>query len=335
MPSFVGYKFNDMIDFIKAIKSYSDKDTINWHHLQHKASYDTGWSKYSLKGCRELDVWIHSINKLLRLEGSIAYYWHGHNYRFTKTDFREAMTHIGRLIGVDMWKAMVEVFEYGIVMPVEKKPKDYIRNHSALPSEKLVMNEKPKDKGTFRWWEEKKDKWVALKMYDVGKNIKQKQTKSMMVNLSELGWCPDEDYLKFEAQYLKPDYLNKGKGLELGDLVNSDWDNVFKEDLYVQYKRLLPMRSIIYPNNKKDLCTADILALSYAEEVMKGGTTIEGLRKALYARINSIPKEILSKQDKDARKRQIKALLGKLKESEISEWDLSEKIQQVLCVDEE
>lgn len=332
MPSFVGYKLCSMIDYIKAIKTYSDKDTINWHHLQHKTTYhDSGWSMYSLKGCKDLDVEIHSANKWLRIKGSIAYYWQGHNYQFSKADFRVAMNHIGRLIGVDMWNAEVILFEYGVIMPVEKKPKDYIHNHSALPKEKLLMKEKPEDKGTFRRWD---DKCVTLKMYDAGKNIKQKQGKPMMEILSELGWCYDDYYLKFESRYLKPKYLNKGKGLELGDLVNSDWDDVFKEDLYIQYKRLFPMRSIIYPKNKKDLCTADILALSYAEEVMKGGTTIDGLRKVLYARINAIPVEILSKQDKDARKRQIKALLGKLKESEMSEWDLSEKIQQALSVDE-
>lgn len=90
------------------------------------------------------------------------------------------------------------------------------------------------------------------------------------------------------------------------------------------------MKSIILPDNKKDLSTADILAITFAEQSLNEGQPLEALKKILYGRINSIPDEVLSRPDKDARKRQVKALLDKIKESPQSKWDLSEQIQKTL-----
>ena len=90
------------------------------------------------------------------------------------------------------------------------------------------------------------------------------------------------------------------------------------------------MKSLIIPDSKKDLSTADILALTYAEESVNEGRTLDELRKVLYSRINAIPDEVLTKADKDARKRQMKALLDKLQESPESKWDLSAQIQKAL-----
>jgi len=212
-------------------------------------------------------------------------------------------------------------------MEVQAKPKEYILHHSALPKDKLTMNEKPKDKHQFKWWN---DSNVSLKMYDASRNIQMKQGENRKEIIRQAGWQDSGDFLKWEAHYLKPQCLNKGKGLKLYNLVNPDWNNVFKEDLYLQYKRLVPMKSIITPQNKKDLSTADILALTFAEEAINKGQSLEYLKKILYAKVNITPDDVLSKADKDARKRQLKGLLDKLKESPESKWDLSDKIQEAL-----
>lgn len=320
-----------MIDFLSATTSFEGKDNkFIAHSLQFAAEYCSGWQKYWLEGCRKLAVWIHPQYQMLRLEGSIAYYWQGHNFRFAKKDFVEAIQHINNTLGINIWHSIMNCFEYGVIMEVVMKPQEYITHHAANPKSKLLVNEKSKDKGNFRWWE---DKYVKLKMYDAGVNIMMKQGERMMQAIQQMGWCKDGYFLKWEAHYLKPECLNRGVGLKLYNLVNPDWENIFKEDLYLQYKRLTPMKGIITPTNKKELSTADILMLTMADESLDRGRTIEELKKVLYSRINAIPDEVLTKSDKDLRKAQIRKILSRIKEEDNSIYDLSNQIQEALVTD--
>lgn len=316
-----------MIDYIQTTKPLSDKDKPSFRHCQLEAEYSSGWKKYWLHGCEKLEIWYNSFLNLIRLQGSIMYYWQGHNFTYEKRGFVDAIRQVIRLLNIELWDGMLEVFEFGLIIPVSKKPKEYIKRHSAIPSEKLTLNEKAKDRGSFRWWS---DKDVLLKMYDASRNIMMKQGLQRKEILNESGWNPEEFLLKWEAHYLKPEMLNHGKGLLLADLMNPNWEDVFKEDLYVQYKRLVPMKSLITPTSKKDLSTSDIVMLALAEAQINAGESLQEVKKMLYDKINAIPEVVLSKADKDSRKRQIKTLVDKIKESPESEWDLSEKILEAL-----
>ena len=66
------------------------------------------------------------------------------------------------------------------------------------------------------------------------------------------------------------------------------------------------MKGVITPKDKKDLTTADILLLAMVEESINEGRTKEELKKILYAKINAIPENVLTKSDKDSRKAQIR-----------------------------
>lgn len=316
-----------MIDYIQATKHLSDKDRLFLGHCRLEAEYSSGWQKYWLQGCEKLEIWYNPSLNWMRLQGSIMYYWQGHNFTYDKKGFVAAIDHIIKIIHISIWDAMIEAFEYGVIMQVPKKPKEYIKRHSSIPSEKLILNEKPKDKGNFRWWE---DRNVCNKMYDAAQNIKKKQGLQRKEILKESGWNPEGEFLKWEAHYLKPEILNHGKGLLLADLMKPYWENVFKEDLYVQYKRLIPMKSLITPTNKKDLSSADIVMLALAKAQINAGENLQEVKKMLYDKINAIPEGVLSKADKDSRKRQIKSLFDKLQESPESEWDLSEKLEKAL-----
>lgn len=319
-----------MIDYISTTTSFSGKDNTFLTHLQLEAVYNSGWRKCRLEGCEKLAVRIHPSLQLLRLEGSISYYWQGHNFSFDRKQFVEAINHIKGLLNVDLWKSTINAFEYGVIMQVQMKPKEYIRHHYSATKEKLTLNEKPKDKGQFRWWS---DKNVSLKMYDAGRNIQMKQGLERKEIITQSGWKEACEYLKLEAHYLRPECLNKGRGLYLYNLVNPDWHRTFKEDLYLQYKRLIPMKSIITPTSKKDLTTADILIITMVEEAVNEGRTIEQVKKAIYDKINSIANRILTKPDKDFRKAQVRKLLSNIKGATESIYDLSNELQKALEAD--
>jgi hypothetical protein len=320
-----------MIDYISITTSFEGKDNIFLTHLQGVAFYNSGWNKYTLQKNRELTIWINFALSMLRLEGSIPYYWQGHNFTFTIKDFVDAIEDIQGLLKIDLWKATVNAVEYGIIIQVPMKPKEYIMHHDSEPKEKLNSDEKSKDKGNFRWWS---DKNVKLKMYDAGRNIQMKQGLTRKNILNSLGWNAEDNFLKWEAHYIKPQYLNKGMGLQLYQLKSSDWEKTFKEDLYLQYKRLIPRKCTITPRDKKNLSTADILALTLSEVSINKGHSLELVKNMLYAKINSIPNEVLTKSDKDSRKTQVRNLFSNIKEAPKSIYDLSQNIQDALNLEQ-
>ena len=323
-PLKLDYKMIDFISIIKPI--HWCKVTPFFGHCQKVAAYTSGSIRYRLEGCEGIDIYFNP-DLHLQIKGSIMYYWQGHNFTYSHEAFIEAINHIGKLLHVDLWDSIVTAFEYGVIMEVEEKPKDYIKNHKAKPSEKLDQSIIGKDKGNLTRW---KDSNVDLKMYDAGRNIKMKQGMNRKDTIQATGWNPQHNYLKWEAHYLKPQVLNHGKEVCLGSLVTPDWQDIFKEDLYLQYKRLIPMANIIEPTNKKDLSTAAIIAMVLAEVSLNDSKTLKEVRKMLYARINSIHGEVLSRADKDSRRRQIKAILDKMHEADTSKWDLSQKLAEVL-----
>lgn len=316
-----------MIDFISIIKpNHWGKGTPFFGHCKIVAAYPEGGMRYRLEGCEGIDIY-YNPKSYLQLKGSIMYYWQGHNFTYSHEGFIEAINYIGKMLQVDLWESIVTAFEYGAIMQVEEKPKDYIQHHKAKPTEKLDQSIIGKDKGYLTRW---KDTYVDLKMYDAGRNIKLKQGMNRRDTIQAAGWNPLLNYLKWEAHYLKPEVLNHGQGVVLHNLVNPDWQDIFKEDLYLQYKRLIPMANIVEPTNKKDLSTPAIIAMVLAEVSMNDSKTLQEVRKMLYARINSFSDEVLSKTDKDSRRRQIKAILDKMQEADTSKWDLSQKLAEVL-----
>ena len=93
------------------------------------------------------------------------------------------------------------------------------------------------------------------------------------------------------------------------------------------------MANVIEPTNKADLSTADIIALVLVEDSLNDSKTLQEVKKMLYSRINSFPDEVLSKPDKDSRKKQIKKILDKMREADTSKWDLSQQLAAALEAD--
>lgn len=266
----------------------------------------------------------------LRVKGSLPYYLQGHNFSFTNKDFIEGIGVIQGLLGVGLWDATLDAFEFGCIFPVEVKPALYIRNHTALPQAHLFMNEKGRDKGAFRWWE---DSSKSLKLYDARKNILMKQDLKARVVIQEAGFNPEGQYLKFELHSKKPHLLNNGRNLMLEELQNPDFLQYLSSTLVEQYHLLQPMRTLIPAQSKKDCTALDIAVAVLVENLMNQGTPIEEARKQVYAYINQAG--CLDKQDKDARKQTFRKAFGKLQESEESQWDLTHKIEEALAVVED
>lgn len=317
-----------MIDYLETTAHFIGKDTINLGLCKHESSYSSGWEKYSLQGCEKVEIWYHEQLRMMRMKGSIMYFMNGHNFMFDKVQFLKGINIVGRILNVEMWESELDVLEYGTIITTQMQPREYITHHTA--GDGLVMDERPKDKGHCRFFN---DSNLDLKMYDAGRNIMMKQDMNRREIIEGCGWDADGNYLKWEAHYRKPEKrFNKGQAITLSMMMNPAFEQVLKEDLFYQYTRLIPMKTLIEPTSKKDLSTSDIILQMLAEEKINNGSTIEEVKKMLYSRINAIPDEILAKSDKDSRKRSIKALLDKIQTSEASKYDLSEALQKQLSL---
>ena len=318
-----------MIDFIEATICL-DKDTPNLGHCKPFPCKlnQVGWETYTLQGCREMEVHWRPDASLLKVKGSLPYFIQGHNFSFSNADFVEGVEVLQSILGVGLWPSYLDAFEYGCIFKVDGKPAEYIRNHTSQPYSKLYINERGKDKGAFRWWG---DSTKSLKLYDAGKNIKMKQGLKEREVIQKCGYDPECNYLKFEVHWNKPQLLNSGRGIVLENLQNPEWIGTLSATLIEQYKLLKPMRTLQQPISKKDLSAIDIAVNVLVESMMEQGIPIEETRKQVYAYINGA--RCLDKRDKDARKATFRRAFGRLKESEVSQWDLTSKIEEALAVE--
>ena len=275
-------------------------------------------------GCKPMSVFWKPSDGLLKLEGSIPYFIQGHNFSFDRARYIEAIQYIQGLLDVGLWDALLNEFEYGVVFPVEGKPSDYIRNHSAQSSSRLRECLNGRDRGNGKWWV---SQLVNLKMYDPKANLHYKVAKAHRYEID--GYDSELNYLKFEAHYNKPHLLNGGLGLSVEDLQCPKSVSKLNAMLLSQYQLLHPMRTLLKPTEKGDLKYQEIVTRQLVEMFMNQGISIQEAKKELYRFMDGF--DCLTKSDKDKRKETARKVFKGLKESEISQWDLAQKIELALA----
>jgi hypothetical protein len=312
-----------MIDYIELIKCLRDGETLNFGHLQLEAEYNGGLKKYYVRGCRQMEIQYNPQQHIFKLKGSPLYFIQGHNFTWDKQLFIEALKYIESLIGITLFDCVVDKFEYGKIMEIESRVERVISGHFA--GNGLSMDERSKDRGNIRYFN---DSLVALKLYNAGINIQHKQGLKMKDIIQQTGWNPKGNFIKFEILYKKPHIsLNKGKGLRLSNILLPSFEAILNNELVNQYKRLNKMKSIEMPSSKKELYSSDIILLTLAEIALNQG---KDTKKLIHAFIKAIPENVLSSEDKKARRKQIKVLLEKVHSSGASEFDISEQLIRIL-----
>ena len=313
-----------MLDYIEITKHIQGKNKPFLGHLQPEAVYSSGMERYFVQGCRKMKIEHNPNTQSLKLKGSPLYFIQGHNFTYNKDLYIEGLKYIEDLLQMDLFDSDLDSFEYGIILEVEIKPKYIIAGHNA--GQGFLMRINPKDRGGIRYFEDNK---LQLKLYDAGMNIKHKQGMTMKRIIKEAGWNPNGNYLKVEAHYKEPHkLLNDGRAIRLADIFLPKWEERLKEDLLVQYQRLQPIKAIERPTNKSELSSADIILRRLAEDKMNQGID---LKITLYDDINSISENLMSIEDKKARKRQIKKMLERIETAPKSMYDLSDLLASALA----
>lgn len=316
-----------LIDFIKASGIFSGKDTPFFGNLQFKKEINDRFF-YSTTGAlrRPIEIIYHPESGMMTFKGSVMYFTRGHNFTFNRSEFNEGINYIGQLlqIGKKIWDMQIDEIECGVIIEVDKPPKEYIKHHREGKGMNMIIDHA--NKNNFRGFD---DPFAFRKVYDAGRNIQLKQSiKGQRKLIEKEGWDKDTNYFKFEVHYKKPHLLNNGVALLLHDIVTDKWDDIFSSDVIDQYNLLHKMKQIIPPSDKSDFHVQDILAIELVENMIMEGMTLDEVRKSLYNRINA--SDILSKTDKDARKASIRKLFQKMTLEKKSSWDLSDQIKSAL-----
>lgn len=305
-----------MIDFIKLV-SYPSKEACVEYLQKDRYGY------YYQFPHKKVYVRIDKENPRVEVRFSPMYCMQGHNFTFDKQTFIDAINLLNDTLKIDLWEASVEALEFGTVMEVPKRPAEYIIRHHAKANEHLTENEKKNDKGCFRYWE---DKNVSLKMYDVGKNLKNKVAKSIRNRI--VYYNADLHYIKFEAHYKRPHIiLNNGHEILLTYLLTPQWESILKEDLHIQYQRLYFTGSLLPPQSVKEISSIDLLLRKHISDGLAAGKSIVELKKEVYESFRNC--SILSPEKRKSRQYQYRKSEKKLKLDK-TEYDLTDYINSAL-----
>jgi len=305
------------IDFLDIVKHHG-KDNICFDYLKLAGTYPSGWTRYHLEGINIMEVWHNQEESNIRLKANFPYYWAGHNFHFKRSDFIDSIQHASELLNSNLFDAEVKAFEFGSIIEIDKKPKEFFQNHIKYKNQLLVTFKNYSGKGF-------EDRVLKFKMYDAGKNIKSKLSKEQRSHLKEnFGYNEAKHYIKIESHYKKPQVQFKQRTIYLNEVLSDSFLQDCKEDLISTYKDIMKTGIIKLPESKKDLNTGIITLLVLKELESLFNFNAEELLKH---RLASIPETMLNKYDKKARKRQIEANLKKLLSSGQSEYDITSKLE--------
>jgi len=250
-----------------------------------------------------MEVWHNESNNLLKVKGSIPYYWQKHNFSFDRKCLQESIQDISERLKINLWEAELSKFEYGSIIEVLSRPDELIRHH--IKSKGMKTRSINPDAKYFEGIIQ------SLKLYDAGRNIKNKLDKAIRSHLSQAyGYDQGKHYLKVENHYKKPyKVLNSGISIQVNDLLIPEFIQKCNADLLCQYQNIMKTESIPIPKDKKALSAGNIILLAFKEAEGLFNINAEEMINSL---LKAIPEEILNQNDKKARKRQIREMLKKI-----------------------
>lgn len=314
-----------MFDHI-GVSLFTGKCTPNLSYLTDTGNIWQGWQQYRLEGVCPLKVQYKAELRELRISGSIPYLCRGHNYPAGTSDIREAMDYISQLIGLNLFSGSIEVFEFGQFVTVPLRVDVMLANHTRLPGfvARGYLNQRSKEFDSSA---------LRVKLYDANQNFNNKVTGAAKQALREdFGFKPGKYCMKIENHYKKPEIYFKQRVL-VADLFNPAFVNLCKNDLLTTYQRIHKTPAGTMPTNKKDLPASMLPLLVLKDLEVIHGFSVEDL---LTQKLKTIPEEVLTSEDRKARKRQLKKMLGLVASATAdSPFDVYTLLEEVLTIPEE
>jgi hypothetical protein len=308
-------------DYTELIKT-TCKDSVCFNYLEHVASYPSGTEKFLLKGVNQIEIFYNESTSEMKLKANFPYYWQGHNFNFSKAQLIEAIQYTSEMLNINVFESEIKSFEYGSIIEIEKQTEDFLFNHISCNG-KRMQPYYSNNKLSGKYYE---DSILIHKLYDAGRNMKNKLPDAIKADLSTLyGYDKAKHYIKVENHYKKPQIHFKQRNIYLNEVLSDNFMQVCKTDLINSYKSIMKTGIIKLPEDKKDINagTIPLIVLKELESIFHFNT-----EELLSNKLKSIPSEMLNKNDKKARQAILKANMKKVVNYGVSEYDISKKLEQ-------
>jgi len=306
----------DFIDIAKRL----DKDKVCLDFLEHEGSYSSGWEKFVLKSMNKMEVWIRESTNEMKVKANLHYFLKGHNFHSSKIDLINGLQYSSELLNVNLFNAEAKAFEFGTVINIKHNPQEFLSNHISINKNPLQPFYKLK-KLTGKGFE---DSIKRIKLYDAGHRIKSTLPEAIRIDLSNsYGYDKAKHYIRIESHYKQPEAYFKKRNIYVDDILQDGFMKICKEDLITTYKSIMKTGIIQLPKKKADINSSTLPLILLKELGILFDFNPEELLKQ---KLKSIPEEILNRNDKKARSRNIKANLKKLDGKGISQYDIFEML---------
>jgi hypothetical protein len=306
------------LDYIEVAK-FIGKDKLNKSYLQKVASFD-GADKYSFDRCKKIEVWHYENKNQVSVKGSLPYWLNGHNYFSSLKDWKEGLDYMQGCLNINLFSGIVNCFEFGTIQEIPFPESAFLRNHIKIKG----MEARQYQKGNVITGKEFISPYLKVKLYDAGRNFKNKLDKPIQEDLSRLyGWDKGKHYIKLENHYRKPASCFQGN-VYMNELLSSSFQSQLMNQLLSTYQKIMKTGNVHLPERKGDINagTLPLLILKELESIYSFRT--EDLLKA---KLKEIPQDILSPADRKARMKTIRDNLKKISIAGQSEYDITELLQ--------
>jgi hypothetical protein len=297
-------------DYIEISRSLDkDKPCLDYLEWQYSSKY--GWQKFHFEGCKEVEIMINNESNQMKIKGSIPYFIAGQNFKTNLDDLKSGIEYLSSILELNLYSAEVRAFEFGTILNIPFLPKCLFDSHIKITG----MKARSLDYGKYF-----EDNILKIKLYDAGKNIKLKLDKAERESLSRsFGYDPLANYLKLENHYKKPSISFKKRLIQVTDLLDNSFQDLCKEDLYNKYNSIMKT-SQVKITDKKQLSSSTLPLMILKEYEALLPCKAEELMKQ---KIKSIPSNILNREDKKSRVKQLKSNMKKIEVLNKCEFDLS------------
>ncbi len=312
-----------MNDFVK-IRKHLTGENPGFSYCEKKAFVSVGdkyiTQSYTLKRqYSEIGISMNEATGQLTVKGNFPKFWQGHNLTFSYPELRKSLEYVSDVLNIDLFPAEVLEFDHSAIVCTLLNPMHVFQNHIRIAGHET----KPQKHGKYfvRAGQQ------VLKMYDAGRRLKQIHSKANReAILKTIGFDPALNQIRIEKKILKPGNYFK-KIISVNELLKPQFISQCDIELMETYGKIKKLGSIQIPDSKKELSAA-IIPLIVARELeeLYGFDFAELVKQ----KISSIDNSILSKEDKKARRRQIKTNLDKISCKGVNPYDLSEPLAKSL-----
>ena len=310
-----------MNDFVK-IRDFAT-GSPDFSKVEEVASYTRGknvWTEYKImKSHNPIKLRLNESSGEMDIVGNMGFFWNGHNLTFPNSEFIEVIDYLSQLLNQDIGKMKLVEFDHSALVKLDQCPQSVIMNHLSIKGHET----KPQKAGKYF----KKPRVQLVKMYDATRRMKQLYSSTVRKDiLAQSGFVDASNLLRFEKKILNPHAYFKSH-LTVDDILKPEFISQLDNDLIDTYKSIMKTGLIKIPEKKNHLTSATIPLIVGKELGMIYDFNFEALIKD---KIREISESILTKDDKKARMRQIRANVKKIASSGVSQYDITEALSNSL-----